>query len=68
MLTNSNQSSPIRDQEGYTVVHSDAYSFCLDPSCPDKEDPTLLAPVIEDYENGLLTPDEATRTIQGRML
>jgi hypothetical protein len=50
------------------LVHTDDAPFCADPTCPDKEDPDLLAAVAQQVEDGLLTPDEATRFVQGRQL
>ena len=67
---------PFEDDE-YTVVpiipvdyeiHTPNHPFCSDPLCPCHEDPDLLAPVIEDYTNGLLSPDDATRITQGKTL
>ena len=54
------------------LVHTADQPICPDPICPDKNDDDLLtefarqvAPFVED---GLLTPDEATRLVQGRQL
>ena len=49
-------------------VHTDHDPFCSDPSCPCHEDDALLAAVSEQVEQGLLTPDEATRFVQGRQV
>ncbi len=55
---------PMEDE----LVHTKTNPFCSDPTCPDKNDPKLLAEVARQVENGLLTPDEATRTVLGRQL
>jgi hypothetical protein len=38
------------------LVNTDDQLICVDPTCPDKDD------------DDLLTPDEATRFVQGRQL
>ncbi len=50
------------------LAHTATDPFCSDPTCPDKKDPELLAEVTRQVEDGLLTPDEATRTVLGRQL
>ena len=50
------------------LVHTDDSPFCLDPTCPDREDEEAINAVAQQVEDGLLTPDEATRTVQGRQL
>jgi hypothetical protein len=50
------------------LVHTDDFPFCADPTCPDKEDDDLIAEVAQQIEDGLLTPVEATRYVQGRQL
>ncbi|MGH2496868.1 MAG: hypothetical protein ACRDIV_19365 [Ktedonobacteraceae bacterium] len=59
---------PIRIPMEDDLVHTGDSPFCADPTCPDKEDPDLLAAVAQQVEDGLLTPDEATRFVQGRQL
>jgi hypothetical protein len=49
-------------------LHTPEHPFCMDPACPDKEDQELLAPVTDAYQDGLLTPDEATRYIHGKTI
>ena len=55
-----------------SLVHTADTPVCADPTCPDKQNYDLLAeyarqitPYVQD---GLLTPDEATRLVQGRQL
>ena len=59
---------PIVIQMGDDLVHTKTNPFCSDPTRPDKNDPELLAEVARQVEDGLLTPDEATRTVLGRQL
>ena len=49
--------------------HTDTSPFCFDdPTCPCHEDPELIATVAQHVADGLLTPQEATRTVKGEML
>jgi hypothetical protein len=54
------------------LVHTDDHLICADPTCPDKDDDALLAEAAQQValfvQDGLLTPDEATRAVQGRQL
>ncbi len=54
------------------LIHTDDQPVCQDPTCPDKTDDDLIAEASQQVapyvENGLLTPDEATRTVLGRQL
>ena len=50
------------------LVHIDHDSFCSDPSCPCHSDPTLIAEVNQQYQDGLLTADEATNYVMGKTL
>jgi hypothetical protein len=54
------------------LVHTPDQLVCADPTCPDKDDDALLAEAAQQVapfvQDGLLTPDEATRTVQGRQL
>ena len=47
-------------------THSVAQPFCkTDPSCICHEDPENIAVVHEQVNNGLVTPEEATRIVKG---
>jgi len=48
--------------------HTAMHPFCLNSTCRCKEDPELIRQVNEYVQQGLLTPQEATRTIEGKML
>ena len=54
------------------LVHTDDHPVCDDPTCPDKDDDELLAEagqqVAPYVQDGLMTPDEATRFVQGHQL
>lgn len=49
-------------------IHLPPYYFCAtdDPTCPCREDPDHLAFVASEFEQGLLSPSEASRIVQGR--
>jgi hypothetical protein len=49
-------------------IHCPPYYFCAtdDPTCPCREDASLLDRVVAEYNTGLLTGDEAARIVQGR--
>jgi len=51
--------------------HTDAKPFCnatLKPNCLCREGQTFIQRVNQYVQDGLLTPQEATRTVEGRML
>jgi hypothetical protein len=51
------------------LVHTDHDPFCSDPACPcHEESADALDAVAQQVEDGLLTPDEATRFVQGRQV
>jgi hypothetical protein len=50
-------------------LHTDEYPFCcVDPTCGCHEDPLLIAEVAHCVDDGLLTSDEATNFVAGRLL
>src|SRR5713226_4346510 len=49
-------------------VHTNHDPLCSDSTSPDTVDSTLLAQVAQQLQDGLLTPEEATRFVQGRQL
>ncbi len=55
---------PMEDE----LVHTDHDPFCSDPACPCHPDPDLIAQVNEQYQEGLLTAEEATNYVMGKML
>ena len=56
---------PMKDE----IVHLLDNPFCfLDPACPCHEDQELIAQVAQQVAEGLLTPQEATQTIAGKIL
>lgn len=54
------------------LVHTADTPICADPTCPDKKDDDLLAEFAQQVapfvQDGLLTPAEATRLVQGWQL
>ena len=50
------------------VVHDETYPFCFDPMCPCHEDKEAIAKVNKAVEGGLITPDEATELVSGKLL
>jgi len=50
------------------LVHTDGSPFCLDLTCLDKEDDEAIHAIAQLVEDGLFTPEEATRFVQGRHL
>ena len=58
---------PVIDED--PPIHVGPYYFCTnDPTCLCHDDPDLIAQVAGEVEDGLLTPNEATRIVQGRQL
>ncbi|MBA2287658.1 MAG: hypothetical protein H0W02_19455 [Ktedonobacteraceae bacterium] len=64
------------DEEEYTVipvipmedplVHTAAHPFCTDPCCPCHEEQAFITPVYDQYQEGLLTEQEATNIVNGK--
>jgi len=53
------------------LVHTPEKPFCnqtLYPDCPCRQDHTLIQEIHTYVQEGLLTEEEATRTVQGRGL
>ncbi len=57
---------PLEDE--HDLVHTDHDPFCIDPNCPCHEDDSLISSVAQHIKDGLFTPEEATRFVQGRQL
>lgn len=51
-------------------MHCPPYYFCAtdDPTCPCHEDQDLIAYVAAEVEQGVLSPSEASRIVQGRQI
>ncbi len=61
--------------DNFTVVipvdykeHTDEHPFCYNASCGCHEDEANVQVVNEQFQDGLLTQEEATRTVKGAML
>lgn len=50
------------------IEHTPDKPFCWDQACPDKEDQEEIAKVFQWVQDGLMTPNEATDFINGRMV
>lgn len=51
------------------LIHTSEYPFCfLDDRCLCHEDSLMIAEVDQAVTAGLLTPDEATNFVAGRLL
>ena len=53
---------PVEDD----ILHTQESPFCDHPMCPCHEDSELLSDVALAIDQGLLTPDEATRVVMGK--
>lgn len=62
------EDSPITPEfnvDGEPLPHQ-GRKFCMvDPNCPCHEDEELIAETMAEYQDGLLTPEEATRMVRG---
>jgi len=50
------------------LLHTTDKPFCYDGTCGCHEDPLLISEVAHFVDDGLLTPDEATDFVAGRLL
>ncbi len=50
------------------LFHTQEHPFCLIDSCFCHEDPDLIAAVAELVTEGLFTPEEALRFVEGRIV
>jgi len=53
------------------ILHTDDKPFCnatLHPDCPCREDQASIQQVNQYVQDGLLTPNEATRTVKGEQV
>lgn len=50
------------------VEHTEGKPFCLDPMCPCHEDEQTIAQVNQAVQDGLITTDEATDFVLGKLL
>ncbi|MBO0793643.1 MAG: hypothetical protein J2P36_22195 [Ktedonobacteraceae bacterium] len=55
---------PMEDE----LLHTEEHRFCSNPTCPCHDDPSLIASVAQQVDDGLLLPDEATRLVQGKQI
>jgi hypothetical protein len=50
------------------LVHTDEHPFCYDSTCGCHESSDLIDQVAQDVADGLLTPQEATDFVAGKMI
>ena len=55
---------PVEDE----LQHTPLQPFCTDGTCPCHEDDEAIAAVYQAVQGGLLTPEEATHFVLGRLL
>jgi hypothetical protein len=48
--------------------HSDERPFCWDQTCPCHDDEEVILETSQAVEDGLMTPEEATDFVNGRMV
>ena len=49
-------------------LHTPEHPFCGDPTCPCSENTEALTELDQAIREGLITPDDATRILQGKMV
>ncbi len=59
---------PILIEMEDVLIHTEEHLFCYDPTCGCHEDPDLIAEVAQDVTDGLLTPQEATDLVSGKLI
>ena len=50
------------------VEHTKENPFCYNDSCPCHEDEEQIAKVDEAVQNGLMTPEEASDFVRGKLI
>ncbi len=51
-----------------SFIHTPDNPFCYDEICGCHENPVLIAAVADAVNQGLLTPEEATRLVAGKTI
>ncbi len=65
---------PIPDNFSYVIpvdddlIHTAEQPFCFDPTCDCHEDEEAVAAVYRAVQDGLITQDEATDFVLGKLL
>jgi len=68
MMANHREHQPVVIPMEDELLHTQDHPFCSVPTCPCKEDNELRSDVAQAVEQGLLTPEEATRLVLGQTL
>ncbi len=70
MCSNGKEDSsiPVIPVSGGSLIHTPGNPFCYDETCGCHENPVLIAAVANAINQGLLTPDEATRLVAGKTI
>ena len=50
------------------LEHTSLYPFCWDATCDCHEDDEAITAIYKAVQDGLITPDEATDFVLGRLL
>jgi hypothetical protein len=66
-MISDNFSIVVPVEEDY-LPHTPENPFCLESSCPCHEDADNIAQVAAFVEDGLMTPEDATDFVSGKML
>jgi hypothetical protein len=67
-------SVPVPDNFAYVIPmedeleHTPLYPFCYDQTCDCHEDDEAIAAVDQAVQDGLITPEEATDFVLGKLL
>ncbi len=73
-LTYCQMPSPVPDNFSYVIPmedeleHTQLYPFCWDETCDCHEDEEAIAAVYQAVQDGLITLDEATDFVLGKLL
>src|SRR5260370_22493740 len=65
--SNSDEKNSIPVSAG-SLFHTPGNPFCYDETCGCHENPVLIAAVADAVNQGLLTPEEATRLVAGKTI
>ncbi len=67
-MSESTDYNPIIIEMENAPLHTEEHLFCYDSTCGCHEDPVLIAEVAQNVADGLLTPQEATDLVSGKLI